>query len=44
MSTITTPDRFITLPDEPIIAATVTALEEHGFSAEVVDVRQVVGF
>ncbi|MFZ0082757.1 MAG: LUD domain-containing protein, partial [Trebonia sp.] len=37
MSTITTPDRFTTLPDEPMIAATVTALEEHGFSAEVVD-------
>jgi hypothetical protein len=43
MSTITTPD-LTTLPDEPIIAATVTAREEHGFSAEVVDVRQVVGF
>ncbi|HJY70262.1 MAG TPA: hypothetical protein VJ347_00630, partial [Streptosporangiaceae bacterium] len=37
MSTNTTPDRFATLPDEPMIAATVTALEEHGFSAEVVD-------
>ena len=37
MSTITTPDRFTTLPDEPMIAATVTALAEHGFSAEVVD-------
>jgi acyl-CoA hydrolase len=37
MSKITTPDRFTTLPDEPMIAATVTALEEHGFSAEVVD-------
>ena len=37
MSTIATPDRFTTLPDEPMIAATVTALEEHGFSVEVVD-------
>ena len=37
MSTITTPDRFTTLPDEPVLAATVTALEEHGFSVEVVD-------
>ena len=35
MSTTTTPDRFITLPDEHTLAATVTALEEHGFSAEV---------
>jgi L-lactate utilization protein LutB len=37
MSTIATPDRFTTLPDEPVIASTVTALEEHGFSVEVVD-------
>src|SRR6201997_1026496 len=37
MTTIATPDRFTTLPDEPMIAATVTALEEHGFSVEVVD-------
>src|SRR5262249_17456584 len=35
MSTTTTPDRFITLPDEHTLAATVTALEEHGFSVEV---------
>jgi len=35
MSTTTTPDRFTTLPDEHTLAATVTALEEHGFSAEV---------
>jgi LUD domain len=31
------PGRFTTLPDEPTLAATVTALEEHGFSVEVVD-------
>jgi acyl-CoA hydrolase len=37
MSTIATPDRFTTLPDEQTIASAVTALEEHGFSVEVVD-------
>ena len=37
MSTITTPERFTTLPDEQVIASAVTALEEHGFSVEVVD-------
>jgi acyl-CoA hydrolase len=37
MSTIATPDRFTTLPGEPVIASAVTALEEHGFSVEVVD-------
>ena len=37
MSTITTPDRFTTLPDEQTLGAAVTALEEHGFSVEVVD-------
>ena len=37
MSTIATPDRFSTLPDEPVLASAVTALEEHGFSVEVVD-------
>jgi len=37
MSTITTPDRFSTLPDEQALASTVTALEEHGFSVEVVE-------
>jgi hypothetical protein len=37
MSTIATPDRFTTLPDEATIASAVTALEEHGFSVEVVD-------
>lgn len=37
MSTTQAPDRFTTLPDEPTLAATVVALEEHGFSVEVVD-------
>jgi len=37
MSTIATPDRFTTLPDEQELASAVTALEEHGFSVEVVD-------
>ena len=37
MSTTTTnPDRFTTLPDEAALSATVVALEEHGFSVEVV--------
>ena len=37
MTTTTTSSRFTALPDEQTIAATVVALEEHGFSAEVVD-------
>jgi len=37
MSTTVTPDRFTTLPDESTLQATVVALEEHGFSTEVVD-------
>jgi acyl-CoA hydrolase len=37
MNATTTPDRFAALPDEDTLAATVTALEEHGFSVEVVD-------
>jgi hypothetical protein len=37
VSSITTPDRFTTLPGERVLASTVTALEEHGFSVEVVD-------
>jgi hypothetical protein len=37
VSTTATPDRFTTLPDEHTLAATVVALEEHGFSVEVVD-------
>src|ERR1700692_4511749 len=32
-----TPDKYAALPDEPTLAATVVALEEHGFSVEVVD-------
>ena len=36
MSTTAVPDRFITLPDENALQATVLALEEHGFSVEVV--------
>jgi acyl-CoA hydrolase len=32
-----TSDRFTALPDEHTLAATVVALEEHGFSVEVVD-------
>ena len=35
MNTTTTPDRFTALPAEDTLAATVTALEEHGFSVEV---------
>jgi LUD domain len=37
VSTTHAPDRFTTLPDEQTLAATVVALEEHGFSVEVVD-------
>ena len=37
MSTIATPDRFTALPDGQTLASAVTALEEHGFSVEVVD-------
>jgi acyl-CoA hydrolase len=37
MSLTTTPDRFTTLPDDHTLQATVVALEEHGFSVEVVD-------
>jgi len=36
MSTTAIPDRFTTLPDEEALQATVTELEEHGFSVEVV--------
>ena len=36
MSTTDTPDRFTSLPDEHTLAATVVALEERGFSVEVV--------
>ena len=37
MTTIQLSDRFTTLPDDQTLAATVVALEEHGFSVEVVD-------
>ena len=37
MSTIQLSDRFTTLPEDQTLAATVVALEEHGFSVEVVD-------
>ena len=37
MSTTQTPSRFAALPDEHTLATIVTALEEHGFSVEVVD-------
>jgi hypothetical protein len=37
MSATTAADRFTTLPDEQTLASTVTALEEHGFSVEIVD-------
>jgi acyl-CoA hydrolase len=37
MSTTQTSDRFTALPDEETLAATVVALEEHGFSVAVVD-------
>jgi hypothetical protein len=37
MSTTQASDRFTTLPDDQTLAATVVALEEHGFGVEVVD-------
>jgi acyl-CoA hydrolase len=37
VTTTHAPDRFTTLPDEQRLDATVVALEEHGFSVEVVD-------
>jgi acyl-CoA hydrolase len=37
MSTTATPAGFTTLPDEHTLQATIVALEEHGFSVEVVD-------
>src|SRR6266851_9029705 len=37
MSTTHAPDHYTALPDEETLAATVVALEEHGFSVEVVD-------
>jgi hypothetical protein len=37
MSTVHAPERFRALPDEQTLAETVIALEEHGFSVDVVD-------
>ena len=37
MSTAPASERFTTLPDDQSLSATVVALEEHGFSVEVVD-------
>jgi acyl-CoA hydrolase len=37
MTQSVTSERFTALPDEQTLASTVTALEEHGFSVEVVD-------
>ena len=37
MTTTQTPGSFTALPDEQVLQATVVALEEHGFSVEVVD-------
>jgi acyl-CoA hydrolase len=37
MSTTQASERFTTLPDDETLAATVVALEEHGFSVEVAD-------
>jgi hypothetical protein len=37
LSTTKTSDRFTALPDDQTLASTVVALEEHGFSVEVVD-------
>ena len=43
MTTTATPDRFTTLPDESALQATVVALEEHGFSVEVVGDQELPG-
>jgi LUD domain len=37
VSTTHAPNRFTTLPDEQALAETIVALEEHGFSVELVD-------
>ena len=37
MTTTDTSDRFTALPDDETLVATVVALEEHGFSVDVVD-------
>ena len=43
MSEVQASDRFTSLPDDQALAATVVALEEHGFSAEVVDDGDAAG-
>src|SRR5262245_43907936 len=40
MSTTQTPGRFAVMPDEPTLAATVAALQKHGFSVEVGEDRE----
>ena len=42
MSTTAIADRFTALPDEHVLRATVVALEEHGFSVEVVGAQKLV--
>jgi hypothetical protein len=37
MNNAETPERYTTLPDDETLAATAVALEEHGFSVDVVD-------
>ena len=37
MSSTDAADRFTAMPDDQTLAATVVALEEHGFSVEVAD-------
>jgi len=37
MTTFEQSERFTTLPDEEVLATTVVALEEHGFSVDLVD-------
>jgi hypothetical protein len=37
MNKAQTPERYTTLPDDETLAATVVALEEHGFSVDIVD-------
>ncbi len=37
MSMTDASDRFTALPDDQTLAATVVALEEHGFSVDVID-------
>jgi L-lactate utilization protein LutC len=37
VTTTPAPDRYATLPDDQMLAETAVALEEHGFSVEIVD-------